>query len=126
MIIDRQFNEKNQAFLKQILSELKIELKGYPIVKMPKNAERKFQAVGLSGQVFDNKVQRWRKTIFLSEAWIGERRRRYMNGGFARKNGIRDGLLDLVLHEKAHNLGVKDEKGAEEWATKKLQDLRAI
>lgn len=126
MIIDTQFNRKNHAFLKQILSELKTELKGYPIVKMPKDAERKFEAVGLSGQVFDNKAQRWRKAIFLSEAWIGERRRRYTKGGFARQNGIRDGLLDLVLHEKAHNLGLKDEKSAEEWATKKLQDLRVV
>lgn len=120
------FSSGNKKFLRQICEVIKGELRGYMIVKMPKEIQKEHRQdpIGLSGTVYDEKQKKRVNIILLDEDWLSGLRRRYEQGDNPTKLGIRDTLQEIVLHEKAHSIGIKSEKKAWQYAENILLQLR--
>lgn len=118
MDLDESFSSSNKRFLRQICEAIKEELRDYVIVKMPKEIQKEHgqDPIGLSGTAYDEKQKKRVNIILLDEVWLSGLRGRYEQGDAPTKLGIRDTLQEIVLHEKAHSIGIRSEKKAWQYA----------
>lgn len=124
--LDEDFSLGDKKFLRQVCEAIKGELKGYMIVKMPKKIQKEHgqDPIGLSGTAYDEKQKKRVKVILLDEDWLSGLQGRYEQGDIPTKLGIRDTLQEIVLHEKAHSIGITSEKKAFQYAENLLLQLR--
>ena len=122
--IDEDFNEENRRFLLAMCKPIESHLDNYVLVKMPSEAKKLHKkthnAIALSGSVFDNRFGKRMKAIFVEERWLNGIRKRWTKGDIDVKKGISDTIQHILLHEKAHSIGIISERLADKYAKNEM------